>query len=140
MRYERLLRSDRRTRTKIRIPWLLVSMLLLGCSGGGGAMVAVPTTRPVPSGQTILCSAAQLIPFTLTGDARTTPSVWGIRSIDGSRFEIVWPYGFHARFDPTLEVLDPTGQVVAKAGLVSDAGGVGGGDSVFICEIGDQQY
>ena len=82
---------------------------------------------------------AQLIPFTLTGDSHATPSVWGIDNT-GRRFDIVWPYGFHARFDPALEVLDPTGRVVAKAGLVSDASGAGGGDSVAICDIGGQQY
>jgi hypothetical protein len=45
----------------------------------------------------------------------------------GGRHEIVWPYGFTARFDPDLAVLDASGKVVFRAGDPIDGGCVIGG-------------
>ena len=56
------------------------------------------------------------------------------------RPSIEWPAGFRARYAPMLEVLDPSGRVVAREGqTVSDA--QGGGDPDFaLCGIGGVVY
>jgi hypothetical protein len=35
---------------------------------------------------------------------------------DGRRENLLWPAGYRARFAPGLEVLDPSGRVVAREG------------------------
>jgi hypothetical protein len=116
---------------------------LAGCSAVNGAAVALPTLAPPPSGQTVLCPAALHTPFTLEGDPAATPAVWGIDAA-GLRFDIRWPEGFTARFTPTLEVLDPAGNVVARGGqTVRDAGGSGlnpVSNDFAVCSIGGRTY
>jgi hypothetical protein len=46
-----------------------------------------------------------------------------VDSRDGDQLEIVWPYGFSARFNPALELLNEQGEVVARDGDVLDLGG-----------------
>jgi len=43
---------------------------------------------------------------------------------------VTWPVGFRARFAPTLEVLTPTGTVVAREG---DVLGEGPWRGLFVC-------
>ena len=40
----------------------------------------------------------------------------------------------------TLVVLDPGGSVVARGGVISDAGGAGGDNSFYICGIAGKTY
>jgi hypothetical protein len=116
---------------------------LTGCAAVTGGTVALPTLAPPPSGQTALCPAALHTPFTLEGDPASTPAVWGIDA-GGLRFDIRWPAGFTARFTPSLEVLDPTGSVVARGGqTVRDAGGSGldpVSNDFAVCSIGGRTY
>ncbi|HEX5467176.1 MAG TPA: hypothetical protein VFW92_10935 [Candidatus Limnocylindrales bacterium] len=120
---------------------VVVAVGLLGCSATPGAsIVAVRTRPPAPSGQQILCSVALHVPFTLVGDPTADPPDWGVTRADARRFDIVWPAGFTARFDPDLEILDPSGAVVARAGTISDAGGTGDDQTVWICGIGGKTY
>jgi hypothetical protein len=58
-------------------------------------------------------------------------------------FAITWPAGFRARFSPGLEILDPSGTVVARGGVViSDAGGGSGlgGEGFDLCSINGKTY
>ena len=86
-----------------------------------------------------MCPAVLHTPFTLAGDPTKSPPVWGIDAAARS-FAIVWPAGFRARFSPGLEVLDPGGSVVARGGVISDAGGAGGDNSFYICGIAGKTY
>ena len=85
-----------------------------------------------------------MVPFILHGDPSDPTHVWGEVTVGGktSTWRITWPYGFSARYDPALEILDPSGAVVAREGqLISDAAGSGNGlDAVSICMIGGRQY
>lgn len=117
---------------------LLTILVVANCSAAAGEMVNIPTRPSPPPGRLVLCPAALHTPFTLVGDRTKSPPVWGI-NLAGQPFAIVWPAGFRARFSPGLEILDPSGTVVARGGVVSDAGGAG--DPTFgICGIGGKTY
>ena len=129
-----------RPRTSRRLLIALVAGLLAGCSADLAGTVSIPTTPSAPPGQHLLCQTAQMMPFTVAGDASKSPPVWGIDRA-GHAFPIVWPAGFRARFGPDLEVLAPDGTVVARGGeLITDAGGGGGGDGAVICSIGGKTW
>jgi hypothetical protein len=134
-----------KVRAMVSGAWFLGALILglTGCAAVNGAAIALPTLAPPPSGQTVLCPAALHTPFTLDGDPAATPAVWGIDA-GGLRFDIRWPAGFTARFTPTLEVLDPAGNVVARGGqTVGDAGGSGlnpVSTDFAVCSIGGRTY
>lgn len=109
-----------------------------GCSAATGQTVTIPTLPSPSPGVQVLCTPALHTPFTLEGDRTKSPPVWGV-DIFGRPFPIVWPPGFTARFTPGLEIVDPGGTVVARAGTIRDA--VGTGDSTFyVCGIGGKVY
>ncbi|HXX60778.1 MAG TPA: hypothetical protein VEI48_05770 [Candidatus Sulfotelmatobacter sp.] len=115
---------------------------IVGCSAVGGPGIALPVIQPTaPPGVHELCPLALHTPFTLEGDASQSPPVWGVDRA-GATFDIFWPPGFTARFSPDLEVLDPSGRVVERGGLVTDLGG--GGDpnsgSFDVCSVGAANY
>lgn len=123
---------------------LFVTILVaVSCSAPSGAVVKVPNAPSPPAGQLDLCPAAALTPFTLGGDPTKSPSVWGINSF-GHVFAITWPAGFTARFSPNLQIVDPSGAVVATGGVViADAGGGNDGngdDGAYICIINGKTY
>lgn len=86
----------------------------------------------------VLCPLALHLPFTLAGDPSKSPPAWGIEP-DGRRFEIVWPPGFRARFTPDLEIVDPNGSLIARAGTVGGIGGAGD-DPFYPCNFGGKIY
>jgi hypothetical protein len=51
----------------------------------------------------------------LAGDPNFRPVAFA-RTSAGKRIEILWPPGYNARFDPRLEIVGPTGEVVAREG------------------------
>jgi hypothetical protein len=123
---------------------LFVAATILGsCSSPAGSVVKIPTEPTSPAGDSVLCPTAAFTPFTLAGDPTKSPAVWGVNSF-GEVFPITWPSGFTARFNPTLQILDPTGAVVATGGVViTDAGGggVGSGDNgEYLCIINGKTY
>lgn len=77
------------------------------------------------------------------GESTKSPSAWGINSF-GDVFAITWPAGLTARFSPNLQIVDPSGAVVAMGGVViADAGGGddgNGGDGAYICIINGKTY
>ena len=66
-----------------------------------------------------------LTPSVLRGNAADPHLAWLV-GFDGKRIEVIWPEGYIARYAPSLEVLDPTGQVVLEAGdFVDGTCGIG---------------
>ena len=120
---------------------LAVAVVVVSCEAGSATAartVSIPTLPSPSPGVEVLCATGLHAPFTLEGDATASPAVWGV-DIAGHRFGIVWPPGFKARFSPGLEILDPSGAVVARAGTVSDAGGAGD-DPFGVCSIDGKTY
>src|SRR5215510_6300343 len=86
---------------------LVLAFLVAGCAhtlpvdprwAGGGCGVGVGTD------------------MVIHGSA-TDPRVrWATSPDTNERFEIVWPVGYSARFEPDLEVLNARGRVVAREG------------------------
>jgi hypothetical protein len=66
--------------------------------------------------------------------------VWGLWEVDGSRFEIAWPYGFTLQQVPELAVVDPQGRVVGRPGQLIDEAAGSGGDPVTICMLDGVEY
>jgi len=125
-----------------RVGLLLALLVFAGCSSAAGTVVRIPTAPTPPPGAAELCPDALFTPFTLAGDPTKSPPVWGINSF-GVAFQITWPSGFSARFSPALQIVDPSGAVVATGGVViSDAGGGGDGadDGEYLCSIGGKTY
>jgi hypothetical protein len=65
--------------------------------------------------------------------AAEDPALAWIVFPDGTRVNLVWPLGFRARFVPKLEVLDPSGRVVARDGDLA-TGGCGMGPNSALIE------
>lgn len=86
-------------------------------------VVRIPTW-PDPPPASGACPLAHLGRVTLRGDpAGLSRPVWVQRIDGGQQLDIVWPYGFTARFNPDLELLNAEGEVVAREGDVLDLGG-----------------
>jgi hypothetical protein len=64
---------------------------------------------------------------TLTGDPKDPRVAWLV--YDGQRRDVVFPSGYTARFDPQLEILDGSGQIVGRAGDQVTGGCVTGPDA-----------
>lgn len=94
-------------------------------TGPAAVVLALPTVI-VRGGA---CRGVGLAQATLRGDPSDTRVAW-ITTPSG-RVDVVFPFGFVARFNPRLEVLDGRGMVVARDGDAvsgacttgSDAGG-----------------
>ena len=107
---------------------LLGATLLVGCADRGltgssiddGALSHALPTHPPES----VCDLAAI-----TGALSGSPSdpwlLWVIRA-DGSRANILWSAGYVARFDPSPELVDAQGNIVAVAGEQVTLGGSGG--------------
>ena len=66
----------------------------------------------------------------LAGDANDPRVAWLVSS--GKRVDVVFPFGFRARFAPNLEVLNDSGVVVARAGDRIDGGCVTAGPLLIL--------
>jgi hypothetical protein len=105
----------------------------LGAVGGWGFVSAmdpayVPSVRTLPSGDFALPTINQLASGACAGvgtDAvvRGSPAdpriAWLESNLDPAaarRVDVVWPAGYRARFSPGLEILDESGNVVARDG------------------------
>jgi len=70
------------------------------------------------------CAGVGLEGAVLTGDPRDPRVAWLVES--GVRRDVVFPSWLGARFAPDLEVVDPGGRVLARAGDHIDGGCVTG--------------
>lgn len=110
---------DEANRLIARTGGILTGLLLLAaCSG---SVIPVPTQAPAQPGTRPLCELA-LISGRLVADAR-----WGIALDDPAGFVrvVIWPYGFAARRDARLVLLNAAGQIIAGEG---DQVTIGGGE------------
>lgn len=53
---------------------------------------------------------------TLVGSSSDPRLAWAVQGNRATRIDLAWPSGFEARFAPGLEILDPEGRVIARAG------------------------
>ena len=97
-----------------------VLMALLMGTACSGSLIPVPTQAPAAPGA--FCEQA-LAAGRLVADPR-----WGIALDDPAGFvrKVIWPYGYVARRDARLVLLDGASQVVAGEG---DEVTIGGGES-----------
>jgi hypothetical protein len=117
--------------------WVLV-VVATALSGCGPAALA--TGPAVVGGQEVVCMAA-LAEGILHGDPDDPRLAWLVNP-DGVRYELQWPRGFTARFNPELEMVASNGEVVAREGDDLDlGGGFGARDGAFsVCEIDGTYY
>lgn len=117
--------------------WMLVivATLLTGC--GPAAVATGPT---IVGGEEVMCESA-LAEGILHGDPGDPRVAWLINP-DGLRYELQWPRGFTARFNPELELVASNGEVVAREGDDLDlGGGFSAPDGAFsVCEINGTYY
>ena len=109
-------------------------LLLLSVAACGGPMVptasppdhptefALPTMTPLqlPPGAVEVCAGIG-IEAVLRGEESDPRFVWLVTR-QGSRFDVVWPANYHARFASTVEVTDEHENVVLRDGSPVDGG------------------
>jgi hypothetical protein len=78
----------------------------------------VPQAMRLPSDPSWLggCSIGVGRHATLHGSPSDPRVTWATDDRSGRRFELVWPVGYQALFDPQLVLLDPTNVAVAREG------------------------
>lgn len=106
---------------------LLVAVMVAGCD----TSVVNPTRKPEASGMPLptlvvwpmptnpTCGGVVLGPPPFTLEGSPTDGVYGLLG-SGHRVPVLWPPGYRALFTPTLVVVDPSGNIVARAGLRID--------------------
>ncbi len=100
----------------------------------GALAVSLPTLppeAPVPSGEAWACPAVQLYPVTVIWDKSA-------HTVSFRGHSLSWPRGFSAReLGGRLEIVDPSGAVVARDGdVLTQLGGSGG----YVCAVNGTVY
>jgi hypothetical protein len=109
---------------------LLPTWLLVACSATPPATTspsesrslapgqhALPTFQATVSGVPVACAGVGYLgEVTIHGSPGDSALTWIVFESDGRRENLLWPAGYRARFAPGLEVLDPSGRVVAREG------------------------
>jgi hypothetical protein len=119
---------------------LVVALVLAGCGwlsspaptpSGVFALRTVDVTGGVCASEHCACAGVGLTNTTIEGSP-TDPRVVWLSSPGGPDRPVVFPTGFTARFAPTLEVLNASGQVAFVAGQQITGGCVGGDEVLLI--------
>jgi hypothetical protein len=93
----------------------------------GPGRFALPAANWQRDGLTLSCAGTGWIGAQIHGSPDDPTVVWVISA--GARLRVAWPFGgYVARFTPSLEVLDPSGNVILREG-----DSVGGG-----CQTADR--
>jgi hypothetical protein len=99
-----------------------LALLTTACQGPASSIalpagaVPIPTSKVVKREPCTLEAAVTPVRGVLDGDAtNTTWPVW-LSSSTGEHLFVQWPRGWSARFDPTLSLLDESGNVRARSG------------------------
>lgn len=120
---------------------LVLFVSLTGC--GSPAPSAAPTRSLGPGEQWLgvvqwgglLCGGAGFEgEFRIHGSPDDPHLVW-MTWPDGSRRELVWSPGTSARFTPSLEVVGPGGNVIAREGTMPTGGCPVGDPRIFFVEL-----
>jgi hypothetical protein len=118
-------------------PLILIALVVAGCGIGpsGSLPPATPMpATPLPSGYVTIstlsgqtpegpnpaCADEYYYDAILHGDPTAEVPVW-IEPLpefyaDRGRVEVIWPFGFSARFTPDLELLDSEATIVGREG------------------------
>lgn len=136
------------------LPALL--LLVAGCAGAAGTPAANEPTRAAPSAEASAPGAtpsedptveatvsddaeeADLV-GSLEGDATLEGGCAWIESADGTRWQVLWPPGYHVMFEPEQGppyLMAPDGTTVAHAGDRVALTGDEEDDMVGICQVG----
>lgn len=106
-------------RATIALALMASAFLIAGCGSGTSTInTASDGLRTFTWPHDVLCPAFAVIPpveGVLRGQEGAREPVW-LETPDGRRLSIVWPAGFTVVFDPTAELRDNTGTVVAREG------------------------
>jgi len=101
---------------KVRTVALLLGVVLVfvpfGLVLSFGSQGALPTSLFWRGG----CTIGVGRDATLHGSPTDSRVTWATDNGLGMRIEILWPVGYSARFDPNVEVLDASGNVVGREG------------------------
>ena len=130
-----------------RLPIALVMLILAACgsaatatgtASAGSSTSAEPTSSPSrePT-STVEPSASAEIESTIVGAIGFDDIEGGctyVQAADGTRYVVTWPDGWS--FDAGLNLIDPSGEVVAGIGDEVTLGGRIAGDLASICQIG----
>ena len=93
------------------------------------AACAVPTLAPTPVDSAEACPAALLEGELLADDQ----DAFLVRHEEGFVIAVIWPDGYTVRDGDTRELVDPSGEVVAREGdLVALGGGMNLDESAFV--------
>ena len=68
----------------------------------------------------------------LAGDPDDPRVAWVEQPLSHGQVAVVFPSSLGARFTPALEIVDPSGRVLARAGDHIDGGCAAGGDKVLV--------
>lgn len=107
--------------------------LLAGCAPSPSPTGTAAFTLPTVSSADGACAGIGLLNETLAGDPSDPRLAWLVGP-GGQRLDVEWPPGFTARFVPGLEILDPSGDVLYRAG--DTIGGGCTGDPYLLIEPG----
>ena len=116
---------------------LVLGTALLGCASlrtpipsGYVDLVTMTGVSPNAGGGTLLCAGVGFVDSVLRGSQSAADPVWlEPLASPSARAAVRRPAGFRARFVPALELLDPTGAVIAREGdTLTGLGGVPGSD------------
>ncbi len=124
-----------------RTPWVVAAGLAAAVAIAGGCSSTVPSVAPAtpafgtplpttafqpPQPGTAAACGGVGLDAILHGDPSDPGLTWIVDRRSGLRTEVLWPTGFSARFDPSLEVLDASGRVVHHEGELIGGGCVTG--------------
>jgi hypothetical protein len=88
-----------------------------------GAVPILTDDRDPGGGMAGLCPASRAgdpVVGRLEGDAGATPFSTWLVAADGRPVYVMWPRGFTARFEPSLELIDSRNEVIARRGEIID--------------------
>ena len=113
--------------------WIVAFSLVLvvGCASAAAPPAATPSRTLGPGEQwvpampasDVLCNVPRVIggaALVLTGSPNDPRVVWMLRL--GQQFELRWPVGYSARFNPKLALMDENDKVVGREGDVALGG------------------
>jgi hypothetical protein len=137
----------------------ILSLVLAVLVVAGCGSAPPPSATPLPSGHVAIrtlsgqmpsgvtfgaCGGVGFFDSVLHGDPTAAVPVWiePLSPGPARKIEVVWPFGFSARFVPSLELLDSSGMVIAREGdRLTDLGGSANSEAEWlIYEVNGRQY
>lgn len=122
---------------------LFVVSVAPGCNRVSGMTNGSGTTtgsnaRPLPTSSWTpgdVAGTAMMV-GTLRGSAKAGGGCVWLGTNTGGRQAVIWPAGYQVRFMPRVEIIDPSGGVVAYAGQTITVGGGLGSSQGYACMFG----